>query len=120
MESMVLLILRIVTDESLPVYVALRTPYKDEAHLKSHIARLAITLEVFAYGFQVRPSGGQDESKENSPSRIQDVLWTGNIESLVEPMIIVQEKNGLEMGRHVLAIWRKKIPLCMYLKALIM
>ena len=113
---MVLLIPRVVTDENLPVYIALCTPYKDEAHLKSFIARHAISLEVLAYGFQQRPPEGPDGSKESSPSRNEDVLWSGVIDDSGDPITIVQEENESVSGRHVLAIWKSTIPLCMWLE----
>ena len=113
---MVLLIPRAVTDENLPVYIALSTPYQNEAHLKSLIARHAISLEVLAYGFQQRPSGGTDGSKESSPSRNEDVLWSGVIEPQEEPITIVKEGNESVSGRHVLVIWKTSIPLCMWIE----
>ena len=111
-KSVVLLILRLVIDESLPVFIALRTPYKDEAHLQSYLNRLAINLEAQAYGFQPRASDDQDGSKETSPSRNEDTLWSGNIDTSKDPMKIVQEKNEHESGRCIFAIWRTIIPLC--------
>ena len=113
---MVLLIPRVVTDENLPVYIALCTPYKDESHLKSLIARHIISLEVLAYGFQQRPPEGPDGSKDRSPSRNEDVLWSGVIDAPEEPIIIVQEENERVSGRHVLVIWKSTIPLCMWLE----
>ena len=113
---MVLLIPRVVTDESLPIYIALRTPYKDEAHLKSLIARQAISLEVLAYGFQQRPPERAGGSKESSPSRSEDVLWSGVVDDPGEPIKVVQEENESVSGRHVLVIWKGTIPLCMWLK----
>lgn len=112
---MVLLIPRAVTDENLPVYIALGTPYQDEARLKSFIARHAISLEVLAYGFQQRPSGGPNGSKESSPSRNEDVLWSGVFNAPEEPLTIVREGNESVSGRHVLVIWKSTIPLCMWL-----
>lgn len=114
---MVLLIPRFVLDESLPVYIALRPPYKDEARLKSYLTRLNISLEVLAYGFQPRPSGGQDGSKESSPSRNEDTLWAGNVDSLEDPIIIIQEDGDQTSGHHILVIWRKIIPLCRILNS---
>ncbi|KAL2043549.1 hypothetical protein N7G274_003856 [Stereocaulon virgatum] len=99
-------------DESLPVYIALRTPYKNEAHLKSCLTRLAIILEVLAYGFQPRPSGGKEGSKESSPSRNEDTLWSGNIDTSEEPITIVQDEGEQNSETYVVAIWRKLIPLC--------
>lgn len=113
---MVLLIPRALTDENLPVYIALCTPYRDEPRLKSFIARHAISLEVLAYGFQQRPSGGPDGSKESSPSRNEDVLWTGVIDAPEEPITIVQEGNESGSGRLVLVIWKTTIPLCTWLE----
>lgn len=110
---MVLLIPRAVTDENLPVCITLRTPYQEEARLNSFVARHAISLEVLAYGFQQRPSGSTGGSKESSPSRNEDVLWSGVIDAQEEPMIIVKEGNESVSGRQVLVIWKTSIPLCM-------
>ena len=106
------------TDENLPVYIVLGTRYHDEARLKSFIARHAISLEVLAYGFQQRPSGGPDRSKESSPSRNEDVLWSGVIDAPEEPITIVREGNERVSERHVLVIWKSTIPLCMWLEVL--
>ena len=113
---MVLLIPRVVTDEILQVYIALCTPYKDEAHLKSFIARQAISLEVLAYGLQQRPPGGPEGSKESSPSRNEDLLWSGVIDASEEPITVVQEENERVSRRFVLVIWKSTIPLCMWLE----
>lgn len=109
---MVLLILRAVTDECLPVYIALRTPYKDKAHLESYIARLAVSLEILAYGFQPRPSAGQDGSRDSSPGRNEDLLWSGDIDLSEGPMTIIEKESKQGLGRHVLVIWRTIVPLC--------
>ena len=113
---MILLIPRELTDENLPVYIVLRTPYQDEPRLKSSVARHAVSLEVLAYGFQQKPSGGPDGSKESSPSRNEDVLWSGVVDAPDEPITIVQEGNESVSGHHVLLIWRTTIPLCMWLE----
>ncbi len=111
---LVLLIPRVVTDENLPVYIVLCTPYRDEAHLKSFIARYTISLDVLAYGFQQRPPGGPDGSKERSPSRNEDELWSGVIDDSEEPITILQEENERVSGPHALVIWKSTIPLCMW------
>lgn len=113
---MVLLIPRVVTDENLPVYIALCTPHKNKAHLQSFIARQAISLEVLAYGFQQQPPERPDGSKESSPSRSEDILWSGVIDDPGEPITIVQEENESVSRRYVLVIWRSTIPLCMWLE----
>lgn len=112
---MVLLIPRAVIDEKLPVYIILSTPFQDEARLKSFVARHAISLEVLAYGFQQRLSGDPDGSKESSPSRNEDVLWSGVVDAPEDPITIVREENETVSGRHVLVIWKSTIPLCMWL-----
>ena len=113
---MVLLITRALTDENLPIYITLCTSYHDEPRLKSFVARYAISLEVLAYGFQQRPAGGPDGSKESSPSRNEDVLWNGVVDAPDEPIIIVQEGNESGSGRLALVIWKTTIPLCTWLE----
>lgn len=103
--SIVLLITRYVIDESLRIYIILRTPYQDEATLKSYITRLAVNLEIQARGSPLRSPGGHDTPRETSPSRTEDTLWSGNIDTSEDPFIIVQEEDEHDSGRTILAIW---------------
>lgn len=103
--SIILLITRYVIDESLRIYIILRTPYQDEATLKSYLTRLAVNLDIQARGSPLRTPGGQDAPRETSPSRTEDTLWSGNIDTSEDPFIIVQEEEEHEPSRTILAIW---------------
>lgn len=105
------IILRYVLDESITAYILLRTPNHDEARLNTYYSRLAVSLEVQAYGFPSRPSGDQDTSNESSPSRNEDTLWSGSIDTSQHPMIIPQGKEERHSAEHVIAIWKFSLPL---------
>ncbi len=105
------LILRYVLDESITAYILLRTPNFDEASLKAHFSRLAISLEVQAYGFPSRPSSEQNTSNESSPSRNEDTLWSGSIDTSQHPLMIPQGNEERHSTEHVLAIWKITLPL---------
>jgi len=107
----VLLILRYVTDELITVYTVLRTPCQDEIQFKPYLDRLVASLEVHVYGFQPRPSSGQDASKESSPSRSEDSLWSGNIDTSEHATKVIRKENGQDSESNVLAIWRTTVPL---------
>ena len=99
---------RYVLDESLQIYIILRTPYQDEATLKSYLTRLAVNLEIQAKGSPVRSPSGRDTSRETSPSRTEDTLWSGNIDTSEDPFIVVHEEEEHDSTRTILAIWTTK------------
>ena len=103
--STVLLIARNVIDESLRIYIILRTPYQDEATLKSYLNRLAVNLDIQAKGSPLRSPGGQDTSRDTSPSRTEDTLWSGSVDTSEDPFIVVHEEEEHESARTILAIW---------------
>lgn len=92
-------------DESLRIYIILRTPYQDEATLKSYLTRLAVYLEIKAKGSPLKSPGGQDTPRDTSPSRTEDTLWSGNIDTSEDPFIVVHEEEEHESTRTILAIW---------------
>ncbi|KAL9071634.1 MAG: hypothetical protein Q9161_004059 [Pseudevernia consocians] len=94
-----------VIDESLRIYIILRTPYQDEATLKSYLNRLAVNLDIQARGSRLRSPGGHNTPRETSPSRTEDTLWSGNIDASEDPFIIVQEEEEHDSTRTILAIW---------------
>ena len=101
----ILLITRYVIDESLRIYIILRTPYQDEATLKSYLTRLVVSLDIQARGSPLRSPGGHEKPRETSPSRTEDTLWSGNIDTSEDPFIVVQEEEEHESTRTILAIW---------------
>lgn len=106
------LILRYVLDELITAYIVLRTPYQDEGHLRSFFARLVVSLEVHAYGSVPRVSGDQDASKDSSPSRNEDILWSGSIDMSQNPVTIIHGERQYQSPENVLAIWKTMLPLC--------
>lgn len=92
-------------DESLRIYIILRTPYQDEATLKSYLTRLAVNLDIQARGSPLRSPGGHDAPRETSPSRTEDTLWSGSIDTSEDPFIVVQEEEDHDPTRTILAVW---------------
>lgn len=92
-------------DESLRIYIILRTPYQDEATLKSYLTRLAVNLDIQARGSPLRSPGGHDTPRETSPSRTEDTLWSGNVDTSEDPFIVVQEDEEHGSAHTILAIW---------------
>jgi len=109
--SVVLLILRDAIDELITIYVVLRMRYLDETRLKFYLDRLVVSLEVQAYGFQSRPSNGQESSKEISPSRSEDTLWSTNIDTCEDATEVILQGNEQDPESYMLAIWRTTVPL---------
>ena len=103
--SIVLLMARYVIDESLQIYIILRTPYQDEATLKSYLTRLAVNLDIQAKGSPLRSPGGHDTSRETSPSRTEDTLWSGSIDTSEDPFTVVHEEEEHDSTRTILVIW---------------
>ncbi len=98
-------------DESLSIWIVLRTPQQPEAELKAYLVRLAINLQASAYGFLPGPSSGQDVSRESSPARNEDTLWSGSIDTSSIPVIIACQETDENSSRQMLAIWKMTIPL---------
>lgn len=112
----VLLISRCLLDEHIDAYVVLRTVPRAEAQLRDLFVRLHVDVEIQAYGFQSRPSSRQNTSNESSPSRSEDSLWSGTIDTSELPVIITQgeeKKHG-----DLLAVWKTTIPLSESLAAM--
>ena len=95
-------------DESLRIYIILRTPYQEEATLKAYLTRLVVNLDIQAKGSPLRSPGGHDTSRETSPSRTEDSLWSGNVDTSEDPFIVVHEEEENDSARTILAIWTTK------------
>lgn len=98
-------------DESVSVYIVLRTPRQPEVKLESYVSRLAVNLEVQAHGFQPKTTDGQDVIRDSSPVRNEDALWSGSIDMSEKPAIIYPRENDRQSLRQMLAIWKMVIPL---------
>lgn len=109
---LVSLIHRYVLDESVTAYIILRTRNQDEDRLKSYLSRIAISLEVQAHGLQSRPSSSQNASTESSPSRTEDTLWSGDVDTSRQPIIIWPQGEERHSADYILAIWKHTFALC--------
>ncbi|MCJ1400170.1 hypothetical protein MMC11_003374 [Xylographa trunciseda] len=91
-------------DEKLSIYVVLRTPYQNEAQLKGYISRLQIALEAHAISSLPRTGDPQQSQTINQP---RDVIWSGKVNVLEDPIIVVEESDDDETeDQAVLVIWR--------------
>lgn len=92
-------------DESLPLYVVLRTPYDEETSLKAHISRLAIALEAHALN---SPTGGPGPPPVHGGGQARDVVWSSRLDVSEEPTTIIVEGLDGEDSQDVLLIWKMK------------
>ncbi|MCJ1284750.1 hypothetical protein MMC26_004086 [Xylographa opegraphella] len=90
-------------DEKLSIYVVLRTPYQNEAQLKGYISRLQIVLE--AHATTSAPRTG-DSHQGQTMNQLRDVIWSGKVNVLEDPIIVVEESDDIDDGQAVLVIWR--------------
>ncbi len=104
-DSLILLIHRFLTDESVSICVIVRTPYHDELQLKSSLDRLEITVEAQAFGSIPAHSTGQASHRESSPSQSRDVIWSATVDTSQEPIIVIQQDDQV-IGRHVFVVWK--------------
>ncbi|KAJ4322779.1 hypothetical protein N0V84_004672 [Fusarium piperis] len=68
-------------DETVDVLLLLRTPWKDEASLRSHLSRLVISVEA-----QVVNS--KTQGRDNS---VSETIFSGTVPDINDPFIIVDE-----------------------------
>ena len=98
-------------DESIPVYLILRTQCHPGAKLASYTARLAVNLEVQVYGHHAKPTSDQAVEGEGSPARHEDILWSGSIDTSEAVLILDQAKGNQESLQETLTIWKTIVPL---------
>ncbi|TPX07011.1 uncharacterized protein E0L32_011079 [Thyridium curvatum] len=89
------------TDETVDIYLILRTVYKNEAALRSYLARVVLTLEA-----QIVNSHAGD--REHAPAT--EVIHNGTVPETEDPLIVVDQADGSEDDdgeeQHVHAIWK--------------
>jgi hypothetical protein len=90
-------------DELVPVYVVFRTPLIEGVTLKSYLARLAITLEVFA--FSTVPHS--DSEPKGPPPK--ELIFSGTIKDSNEPTIIRYDEQG---SPHIYIVWKLEVFIC--------
>ncbi|KAI9698960.1 MAG: hypothetical protein M1836_003149 [Candelina mexicana] len=93
-------------DETVAIYVVLRTPYIGGAVLESYLSRLAIEVTAYAFNQPQKPSHDGNGAPQ-SPAR--DTVWTEAIKESGDPLIVVQgfEEHDGEVDRHhAYVIWK--------------
>lgn len=98
-----LLLMHRCIDELVPVYVVFRTPLVEEVTLMSFLARLAITLEAFA--FSTVPQS-ESESKGTPP---KELIFSDTIKDSNKPTIV---RYGEESSPHTYIAWRLEVFIC--------
>lgn len=98
-------------DETVDVLLILRTPWADEKTLSANFSRLVISLEA-----HVVNTGTVGDTESSSPPG-QDVIFTGTVQDLDDPFIIVDESDASsddsdeeqQEQQHVYAIWKMPV-----------
>ncbi|KAJ4380851.1 hypothetical protein N0V86_004213 [Didymella sp. IMI 355093] len=83
-------------DELLPVYVVFRTPLLENEVLKSYLDRLAVSLDVFAFG----TAPGPDQEAKALP---KELIYSETIKDTNEPTIVLHEDDD---GKHAYVFWK--------------
>ncbi|KAF3043187.1 hypothetical protein E8E12_007692 [Didymella heteroderae] len=83
-------------DELLPIYVVFRTPLLEDEVLKSYLDRLAVNLEVFAFG----TAPGPDQETKTLP---KELIYSETITDTNEPTIVLHENDD---GKHAYVFWK--------------
>ena len=100
-----LLLMHRCVDELVPVYVVFRTPLIEDVTLKSYLARLAITLEVFAFSTAPQP---EPEGKGPPP---KELIFSDVIKDSNKPIIVRYEEEE-EAGTHIYVAWKVEVFIC--------
>lgn len=100
--TFLLLISRTFTDELLTVYVAFETVAEGKT-ARELADCISVGLDLRAYGNAPKSVSVSEDTAERSPSRNEDIIWSGNIQSDVEPYVLL-EKASSERAKATL-IW---------------
>ena len=108
--NVILLIPRSRLDELLPIYLALSVEHQGpHDDLKPLFDRLSISLEVRASGSASRDSSKENESKESSPARQEEVIWYGRLIAAEEPTMISLNAGDKGTSYQKIAVWEIKV-----------
>ncbi|KAJ4352872.1 hypothetical protein N0V95_003847 [Ascochyta clinopodiicola] len=88
-------------DELLQVYVVFRTPLLEDAALKSYLDRLAVSLDVFAFG----TAPGPDQEAKALP---KELIYSETIKDTNEPTIVLHESGD---ATHAYVFWKIEVPI---------
>lgn len=94
-----LLLIRRRLDELLSVYVVFRTPLLEDDTLKSYLDRLAVNLDVFAFG----TAPGPDQEAKALP---KELIYSEAIKDTIEPTIVLHESGD---ARHAYVFWKVEV-----------
>ena len=98
-QASLLLIHRV--DELLSVYVVFRTPLLEDETLKSYLDRLAVNLDVFAFG----TVPGPDQEAKALP---KELIYSETIKDTNEPTIVLHQSDDT---KHAYVIWKLQVPI---------
>lgn len=102
--SEALLLMPRTLDELVPVYIALRTPSVDESTLKSFLARLAISLESFAFSTAPNP-----DSTDTSAHPQKELIFSETIKETHEPFIV---RPQTDTESYIYIVWKINVFIC--------
>lgn len=88
-------------DELLSVYVVFRTPLLEDQALKSYLDRLAVNLDVYAFG----TAPGPDQEAKALP---KELLYSETIKDTNEPTIVLHESESVQ---HAYVFWKVDAPI---------
>lgn len=86
-------------DELLSVYVVFRTPLLEDTTLKSYLDRLAVSLDVFAFG----TAPGPDQEAKALP---KELIHSETIKDTNEPTIVLHESGD---AKHAYVLWKVEV-----------
>ncbi|KAI9839976.1 MAG: hypothetical protein M1819_000168 [Sarea resinae] len=92
-------------DELADVYVVLRTPYLDEATLKSYLSRLSISLE--AHVAHLHPPESRSSQHAQQPDHTE-LIFSAAVSEGDDPLIVVHE-SGSNGDRHIFVAWKLQV-----------
>ncbi|KAI9775974.1 MAG: hypothetical protein M1839_000673 [Geoglossum umbratile] len=96
-------------DETVTVYIVLRTPYIEEDTLKSYLSRLTINIDAHAINKQQQLF---TDGQPVHPGQLKELLYSGKIQDFEDPLIIVhgsgEESNNSEKG-YIVAVWKLNV-----------
>ncbi|KAI4198163.1 MAG: hypothetical protein LQ350_005450 [Teloschistes chrysophthalmus] len=72
-------------DEQINVFVALKTSGYT-ANLQQQLSNLTISVEVYAFGSEVKSSGGSASNDAPVQSQKKDVIWSGAVDTAEQPL----------------------------------
>lgn len=93
-------------DETVDVYMILRTPFADAKQLKSSLAKVSISLEARVVNNNATDRGGSPPSSE--------IIYTGVVGEGQEPLIAADEEetdqeDGEDQERYAYAAWKMPV-----------